>query len=83
MYEHDLKVVEGKTCYNWVRIDGKTYDYVKQIKIERELNPMKEDELNKVTIRWDEFPNGLGKGPINEKEIVLENVKLEFIQEEE
>lgn len=81
MYEHDLKVVEGKTCYNWVRIDGKTYDYVKQIKIERELNPMKEDELNKVIIKYNEFPNGIGTTPV-EKEIVLENVKLEFIQEE-
>lgn len=81
MYTHDLKVVEGKTCYNEVRIDGEICSYVKQIKIEREINPMKEDELNKVLIKYNEFPNGIGTAPV-EKEMVLENVKLEFIQEE-
>lgn len=80
-YEHTLKVVEGKNCYNEVRIDGEIYSHIEQIKIERELNPFKADELNKIIIKYDEFINGKNEAPLK-RVMELENVKLEFIQEE-
>lgn len=75
--KHYLKIVETEHCY-FVYLDGKELDNVTGIKIEREIKPRKEDELNKIIIKYDEYPNGRGKMPVVEKELILEGAKLEF-----
>ncbi|MDY5098781.1 MULTISPECIES: hypothetical protein [Clostridia] len=75
--KHCLKIVETEKDY-CVWLDGKLFPYIESIKIEREVKPCKDGELNQITIKYDEFPNGIGKKPVLKKELVLEGAKLEF-----
>lgn len=76
-HKHCLKIVETENDY-YVYLDNKPLSYVESIKIEREIKPCKEGELNQITIKYDEFPNGVGEKPVLKKELVLEGAKLEF-----
>lgn len=79
-YKHTLEVIEYPTFYSNPIIDGVEMKWIMGIKIEREIKPGKDNELNRVVIKYHKEEQR--KDPDNYETLVLEDVKVIIKQAE-
>lgn len=79
-YKHTLELTEYPALYSNPIIDGVEKKWVMDIKIEREIKPGKEGELNRVVIKYHKEEKR--KDPNDYEVLVLEDVKVTIKQAE-